>query len=115
MKHSTKSPTKSEAARFAKLKALGCVACIVNGDRTEESLPPDIHHLLSGNKRIGHEATVPLCRWHHAGLPYDGVPSAWFLENLGPSFHRHTRAFRERYGSDVALLALVNTLIGETP
>lgn len=115
MRHSTGTPTKAEAARFAKLKALGCIACRLNGDNSDEMVPPDIHHYLSGNKRIGHAATVPLCSWHHAGVAYDGVPSAWFLANLGPSFHKHTRQFRARYGSDAELLATVNAMIeGET-
>ena len=112
MNHSTGKPTKAEAARFAKLKALGCVACRL------ERIPPDtmepqIHHFLSGNKRIGHMATVPLCYWHHNGLPYDGVPTAWFLANVGPSFHKHTRQFRAKYGSDAELLAMTDELIGE--
>jgi len=109
MKHSTTTPTKAEAARFAKLKALGCVACILNGDPDENE--PEIHHYLSGNKRIGHHATVPLCYWHHNGLPYDEVPTAWFLSELGPSFHKHTRAFRLRYGSDAELIETVNGMI----
>ena len=115
MKTSTGNPTKAEQARFGKLKALGCVACRLNGDGwdLDEMVPPDIHHLLSGNKRIGHHATIPLCAWHHAGVGYDGVPCAWFLANIGPSIHKHTRAFRARYGADGELLAMVNELINE--
>jgi hypothetical protein len=114
MNHSTKAPTKSEAARFAKLKALGCVACKLDG-LTDDQAEPQIHHFLAGTKRIGHMATVPLCYWHHNGLPYDGIPTAWLLANVGPSFHKHTRQFRQRYGSDAELLATVNAMIeGET-
>ena len=90
MKTSTGNPTKAEAARFAKLKDRGCIACELNGD-SWDTIEPEIHHYLSGNKRIGHMATIPLCHWHHQGIAYDGVPSAWFLEKLGPSFHRHTQ------------------------
>ena len=114
MNHSTGKPTKAEAARFDKLKALGCVACRLERDNSDAMLPPDIHHFLSGGKRIGHDATVPLCRWHHTGVPYDDVPTSWFLANVGPSFHRHTRQFRGRYGNDAELLAMTNLLIGES-
>ena len=112
MKHSTGNPTKAEAARFAKLKALGCVACRlerIGNDGAE----PQIHHFLSGGKRIGHMATIPLCYFHHNGLPYDGMPTAWLLANVGPSFHKHTRDFRAKYGSDAELLAMTNQLIGD--
>lgn len=113
MNHSTGTPTKAQAARFRKLKELGCVACRLDGtDR--DSVEPDIHHMLSGNKRIGHMATVPLCKFHHVGEAYDGVPESWFLENVGPSWHRHRRAFRARYGSDAELIAITNELIGES-
>lgn len=110
MRHSTGQPTKAESVRFDKLKALGCVACRLDGNG-RDGMEPQIHHFLSGNKRIGHAATVPLCYWHHNGLPYDGVPSEWFLKTLGPSFHKHTRAFRAKYGQDADLLALVNSMI----
>lgn len=114
MRHSTTTPTKAEAARFAKLKALGCIACRLNGDFSETA-EPEIHHFLSGNRRIGHEATVPLCTFHHRGIAYDGVPEAWFLANVGPSWHLHRREFRARYGTDWELLQTVNELIGEAP
>lgn len=113
MKHSTGNPTKAEAARFAKLKALGCIACYLGGNAVEDNVEPQIHHYLSGNKRIGHMATIPLCAWCHLGTPYDGVPSEWFLANLGPSFHRHTREFRAKYGTDAELLETVNGMIAD--
>lgn len=113
MKHSTGTPTKAEAARFAKLKELGCIACRLDALEADGA-EPQIHHFLSGNKRIGHGATVPLCYWHHNGLPYDDIPSAWLLANVGPSFHKHTRQFRARYGSDAELLETVNRMIEES-
>lgn len=114
MNHSTGTPTKDEEARFAKMKVLGCVACLL--DSLEfEGVEPQIHHYLSGNKRIGHMATVPLCYWHHNGIPYDEMPGSWLLANVGPSWHKHRRAFRLRYGSDDELLQMTNHLIGDIP
>ncbi len=112
MNRSTGKPTKAEEARFRKLKELGCIACYLSGNG-HDGVEPHIHHYLSGGRRIGHMATIPLCAWCHTGVPFDGVPSSWFLATLGPSFHRHTRQFRERYGSDTELLATVNAMIGE--
>lgn len=110
MNHSTRAPTKADLLRFAKLRDLGCIACRLDG-LTADGAEPEIHHYLSGNKRIGHQATVPLCHWHHQGVAYDGIPSAWLLANVGPSFHKHTRAFRLRYGTDAELLATVDGMI----
>ena len=84
----SKTPTKAEARRMGILKMdVGCIACRLDGRGYE---PPDIHHLLNGY-RIGHSATIPLCRTHH-----DGVKRDWF---------------KEAYGSDHALLAITNAYV----
>lgn len=111
MKHSTSAPTKAHQRRFDKLHDLGCIACRLNG--FTHPTVAEIHHFLRGNKRIGHSATVPLCTWHHQGVSTEGAAPAALYAHLGPSFHKHTREFRERYGDDAVLLARVNALIGE--
>ena len=59
MRHSTKTPTKAEQARFDRMKEMGlCIACYQRGERRWQYV--EIHHLLSGNRRIGHMATVGL-------------------------------------------------------
>lgn len=111
--------TKSEQARFDNMKDLGCIACILDGQIEAFSinprLQPDIHHMLSGGHRISHEATVPLCYWHHKGEvePYSGLTLKVMLPYYGPSWHKHRRAFRERYGSDAELIEIVNKYLGE--
>jgi hypothetical protein len=93
----SKLPTKAEARRMELLKTqVGCVACRLDGRGYE---PPDIHHLLSGGKRIGHQATVPLCPWHHRG--YGSTES-------GPSLARAPGEFHATYGSDQRLLEITN-------
>lgn len=107
--------TKSEQARFDNMKDLGCIACILDG-RIEPfgfGYAPEIHHMLSGNKRIGHMATVPLCTWHHQGAVWPGVSFPSILAELGPSWHKHRREFRKRYGSDAELIETVNQYLGE--
>lgn len=100
---------KQVAARFDQLHALGCVVCQWDGQRQQCGLT-EIHHFLRGGKRIGDHATVPLGKWHHQGVS-EGRSNAEMLRVYGPSFHKHTRAFRLLYGADAALLAKVNELI----
>jgi hypothetical protein len=64
VQHSTKSPTKAERARFENMLRLGCVACAF----LELWSPADeVHHLILGGRRMGHDYTIPLCRGHHRG------------------------------------------------
>lgn len=115
MNHSTGKPTKAQAARFEAMHALGCLACLLDGRKKQDHCGwPEIHHFLRGGKRIGHDATVPLAPWHHTATLQPGQTTAGMLAKFGPSFHRHTRAFRERYGSDAEVIAKVNDLLGAT-
>lgn len=106
MKHSTGKPTKAEQARMDAMKELGCIACRLNGEPYK--VEAEIHHYLSGGKRIGHMASVPLCPWHHRAEPWQFMTASECLEAYGPSFHRHTRAFRIRYGRDDELIETTN-------
>lgn len=110
MKTSTGNLTKAQQRRFDAMYALGCIACRMNGLRYQTVA--EIHHYLRGNKRISHDATIPLCAWHHQGVSSE-CDNATMLGLLGPSFHKHTRQFRAMYGTDADLLAHVNELIGE--
>lgn len=109
MNRSTGKPTKAQAARMEAMHAIGCVACHLD-KRLRQCGDTQIHHFLRGGKRIGHDATVPLGSWHHTGIA-DGTANAQMLAVYGPSFHRHTRAFRERYGTDAELVDKVNEII----
>ena len=114
MKHSTGKPTKAEQARFDKMKdGVQCVACYQRG--IVKSGYIEIHHLLSGNKRIGHMATVSLCPWHHRGVVYgDGMSIAQAKELYGPSLANGSKPFRTEFGTDAELLAIQNALLEGT-
>lgn len=56
--------TKAEKARFLQILALGCVIC--GHDNHNSKL--EIHHLIEGNKRMGHGYTICLCAYHHRGV-----------------------------------------------
>jgi len=93
-----KPPTKAEQKRMDALRELGCIACRIEGTHEMDSWQGtcDIHHFLSGNKRLGHWATVPLCPPHHTG------PLGW---------HKNRRQFREVYGSDIDLLVYADRIL----
>ena len=116
--HSTKPPTAAEKARFIAMRALGCIACRINREsgRASAALTRrnlEIHHLLSGGRRIGHEATVCLCHFHHQGkrLPYVQYGYSAQAEVFGPSLAREPRRFHEMYGTDAELLDRQNRLL----
>lgn len=113
MKHSTGPRNKEEQARFDAIKEGGiCVACLIRGvERPRWPGWIDIHHLLSGGRRIGHMATVGLCKWHHAGQPPFGWGDAEALEYLGPSLAKGSKPFRAAFGTDAELLTIQNELL----
>lgn len=103
-------PTAAESARIGRIKRMGCLACLQLGHQWDEEkdVPqPDAHHLLSGGIRIGHHATIGLCKWHHsARLVVDGWGALTHLFQLGPSLLQHPARFKEQFGDDDSLLEM---------
>jgi len=91
---------KSEKERIRKLKELGCVACYIQFG--EWGTPSDAHHLTETGRRVGHDATIPLCKDHHKGAT---------SKNIKISIHHNTAKFEEAYGTQEELLELVNKMI----
>jgi hypothetical protein len=94
----------------------GCIACRMHGIG---NVWPEIHHLTStgqhGNgARVGHDATVGLCSWHHRGIVFDGHAVETCDAIRGPSLAHTPRSFRATYGRDEKLLAYQNRLLGES-
>jgi RecA-dependent nuclease len=55
---------KLEQLRVDRMMQLGCVCC------AWLDLPyiaQECHHIVEGNRRLGHWFTLPLCRGHHQG------------------------------------------------
>ena len=99
--------TKADQARFNAFQRIGCVACHMS-DRWS---PADVHHLLSGGRRRGNRYTIPLCPWHHRGLPAAGQSLKDMRDLFGPSLALTSKDFRGEYGDDEGLLALTDGLI----
>jgi hypothetical protein len=108
---STGTPTQDEAARMAAIKAGPCVACHQRGIR---SWCPEVHHLLSGGRRIGHLATVGLCEWHHRAVIAWGCTGAEMRDHFGPSLNEGSKPFHAEFGSDAVLLGYQNALLENT-
>lgn len=106
---STGKATPAQVQRFDAIKDLGCVACLSLGF---PNVPPDIHHLIDGNERIGHDHTIGLCEWHHRGIPLNGMSTKACTDLFGPSLRHHgAKPFRERFGTDAELLKMQNALL----
>lgn len=107
---STGKPTKAEAERMDKIKRGPCVACHQRGIA---SWCPEIHHLLSGGRRIGHMATVGLCEWHHRAVIAWGCTGAEMRDHYGPSLNEGSKTFHAEFGSDAVLLGYQDELLKE--
>lgn len=98
--------TQDEQARFDRIKAGNCMACAQRGiDLSGQGLV-EVHHLLSGGRRIGHMATVGLCSWHHRAAPFWGHSHAEMRDHYGPSLAEGSKPFRAEFGSDAELLGM---------
>lgn len=54
--------TKAEKAYQDAVRRLGCIVCwLFHGVFT----PCEIHHMLSGGRRMGERYVLGLCYWHH--------------------------------------------------
>jgi hypothetical protein len=93
--------TKTEQERWILFREIGCIVCRRYYHIVE---PADVHHLLSGGKRRGHHATIPLCPYHHRGIPIDGMSNDRMRARLGPSLALQSKAFHAKFGSDDYLL-----------
>jgi hypothetical protein len=110
MNHSTSKPKKEEQQRLDLLSRLPCICCypIVQPNRTE------IHHLVDFGYRVhsgGHMATLPLCAWHHRGVPRYGYQRSHMATVYGPSLALSKRTFIETYGTERELLQRVDQFV----
>ena len=88
-------------ARNAKLRDLGCIACLING---YPGTPPELHHPRSGTaggQRASDLETIGLCPAHHRGTDHPHTSS----------IHLDKPGFVAQYGTEAELLERVNGLI----
>jgi hypothetical protein len=99
--------------RCQRIAEIGCLACAKRGWFCD----PDVHHLNldghAGQQRIGNEATIGLCPWHHRAVTWCHWSRQRMTECFGPSLALEPDRFRQVFGSDDDLLRLQNELIAE--
>ena len=93
--------TSAERDWIDAILQLGCIVCVREklGDSSAE-----VHHMLSGGRRMGHMFTLPLCYLHHrSGRDDDQVTSR----------DQSQRRFEARYGKEAALLIECQGLVSK--
>jgi hypothetical protein len=88
------------------------MACVQEG--VGQPFPTEVHHLVDRGYRKhsgGHDATIPLCSWHHRGLQLYQWIKAEMVAKYGPSLALEKRKFAAKYGTERQLLARVNSVL----
>jgi len=96
MNHSTGKPTRYEQQRFDAMMRLGCVCC------AQLDLPnpsTDRHHIVEGNKRLGHWYTLPLCPGHHRGV-WSPEQIEIIPPDLRTAISDGSKLFEKHYGTE---------------
>ena len=89
-----------------------CIACLIEGCRQPSRT--EVHHITDKGYRKhsgGHDATLPVCGWHHRGELAQGYTGSEMSFYFGPSLARSKRQFIEAYGNERELLERVNGLL----
>lgn len=114
MSHSTGKPTKSQQVRLDAVSAMRCVCCEI--EQVRQPFPTEVDHLVDKGYRThsgGHDATIPLCAWHHRGLCLDGFTAETMKLRFGPSFALQSKLAVAWYGKKRVLLARVNAMLAK--
>ena len=98
---------KADKSRMQAIKDSGCICCLLATGKTQA---PDVHHLTSGGRREGHQATLGLCGYHHRGL-LDGQSKQFVSGLLGPSYAWGRKGFQQHFGTDEQLLKIQNMIL----
>lgn len=93
---------KARIAHFERVSALGCIACLIDGN---PGTPAELHHIretAGGGQKALDSDVISLCPTHHRGTDHPRTPS----------IHLDRLAFIELYGSETELLARVRAMMG---
>lgn len=103
-----KNATQAEKRRIEIMtREVGCIPCRMEHGKYVEA---QCNHLLNGY-RIGHDATVPECPWHHMGECLTGISARAMKKTFGPSRKLHKKLFAKHYGGDRTLLRWTNDYV----
>ena len=91
--------TEDQKKFWAAIRASGCIVCRKQGYDS----PAEIHHILSGGRRMGHDHVIGLCAVHHRGQVNN---------EEAVSRHPWRTEFEKRYGTELELLEQTRELCG---
>ena len=97
LKRAIPAPTKAEARIHGLMRSGPCPLCAARGLETPVA---EIHHARDYGRQISQRHVIPLCLWHHRGIQADGVGELEMLGRFGPSIHRHSRPWKEEWGTE---------------
>lgn len=107
--------TPDQQARQDKARAMGCIACIIRGERMEIKLhqcgASEIHHQTTCGRQTGQDQTICLGQWHHRAICREGFSTTIMKDLYGPSLATGSRTFHEYFGSDAEQLRYQNALL----
>lgn len=108
MNHSTTTPTKAEGERIRRIVNLGCIVTL---RRTHTFCPTEVHHIVEGNRRLGHWYSLPLSVWYHRGICYAGMSEREMIRLYGHSLVHGSKLFEQDHGTEKRLWLLVQRLL----
>ena len=106
----SKAATPSQKRRMEMIRGLGCIACVL---KNWPDVQCEVHHVIDGY-RVGHDATMGLCLWHHRGHMsdgYEGYTRQQMIGMIGSSLAHGSQNFAEEFGSQDELLKVQDYII----
>ena len=96
-----KPPTVAEQEWMEAIVRIGCIVCILT---KQGPTPGEVHHMLSGGRKMGHRWTLCLCPSHHRG----GLNNRQIV-----SRDHSQRRFEERYWPEIDMHAATERLVAK--
>lgn len=94
------APTAAESVWMGQVAELGCIVCRQQG---RGFVPCAVHHIVEGNRRVGHLFTIGLCQpGHHMDAPASSDQI---------SRHPNKARFVAAYGSEYELLKITQEIL----
>ncbi len=92
-----RNPTADEKRHMARVRSLGCIACMNMGIETPEQFTC-IHHVEGRTKPGAHFKVLPLCDGHHSRYEATGL-------------HYNLREWENEYGTQEQLLEQIEEML----
>lgn len=108
MRHSTTTPTKAEGERIRRIVNMGC---IITWRRRRVFSPCEVHHIVEGNRRLGHMYSLPLNVWYHRGICDAGMSPRDMIKLYGHSIIHGSKLFERDHGTERRLWEIVQRLL----